>query len=289
VGRAPADNRSVQGPGTSPERPYEPARVAAAVREVVRVTETVPETPSTVTLRFPFGPSVVPGQFVMLWVPGDDELPMSVSYTDGPSKGVTIKAMGDTSRRSLSIRPGTPLGVRGPYGHGVFDLSIRRVLVVAGGSGAAVLAPAAEAAARRGAAVTVALGATTAAELLFADRFRAMGAELVVATDDGSAGERGFVTGPTDRLLRERPYDAVWTCGPEVMMVKVVSSARDRGVRAFCSVERHMKCALGMCDACALGPFHVCLDGPVFDADRLTGSTEFGRFHRDPSGRRVPG
>ena len=116
-----------------------------------------------------------------------------------------------------------------------------------------------------------------------------MGAEVVVATDDGSAGERGFVTGPTDRLLGERAFDAVWTCGPEVMMVKVGERARAHGVRAFCSVERQMKCALGMCDACALGPFHVCRDGPVFEAEVLFRETEFGRFHRDPSGQRIPG
>jgi dihydroorotate dehydrogenase electron transfer subunit len=258
------------------------------VREVVQVVARVQETPTIATLRFPFAPVSVPGQFVMLWVPGDDELPMSLSYTEGPSKGVTVKAVGDTSRRILSLHPGDPVGVRGPYGRG-FDLSARHVLLVAGGSGAASLAPAAELAARTGARFTVALGATSVAELLFADRFRTMGAEVVVSTDDGSAGERGFVTGPTARLLDDQRFDAVWTCGPEVMMVKVGELAKARGVRAFCSVERHMKCALGLCDACALGPYHVCLDGPVFDAERLFGETEFGRFHRDSSGRRVPG
>ena len=257
------------------------------MRTVVRVSQRVEETPSTVTLRFPFAPEAEPGQFVMLWIPGEDELPMSLSYTEGPSKGVTVKAMGNTSRRILSVRPGDPVGVRGPYGHGI-DLSPRQVLLVAGGSGAAVLAPAAERAARHGSRLTVALGATTRAELLFAERFRTMGAEVVVATDDGSAGERGFVTGPAARLLQERSFDAVWTCGPEVMMVKVAERARAQRVRTFCSVERHMKCALGMCDACALGPYHVCTDGPVFPADRLTVLPEFGRTKRDSSGRRVP-
>jgi dihydroorotate dehydrogenase electron transfer subunit len=254
---------------------------------VVPVAERVAETPSTVTLRFPLEREAVPGQFVMLWVPGDDELPMSLSYTEGPSKGVTVKGIGETSRRILALRPGEPVGVRGPYGRG-FDLSPRRLLVVAGGSGAAALAPAVEAAARGGARLTVALGATTGSELLFARRFRAAGAEVVVATDDGSAGERGFVSEPAARLLGERPFDAVWSCGPEAMMVKVAASARARQVRAFCSVERHMKCALGLCDACALGPYHVCVDGPVFDAEKLAEETEFGRFHRDASGRRIP-
>jgi len=257
------------------------------VRTVTEVTQCVRETPSTLTLRFEYAPPAEPGQFVMIWFPGDDELPMSLSYTEGMSKGVTIKAMGTTSRNVQSITPGTRVGLRGPYGNR-FDLSPRKILIVSGGSGAAVLAPAAEIAARSGARLTVALGATQSAELLFRDRFARMGARLEIATDDGSEGTKGFVTAVADRLLRTEPFDAVWTCGPEVMMQKVAVAARPTGVPVFCSVERHMKCALGMCDACALGPLHVCVDGPVFPAERLMPLEEFGRSHRDPSGRRVP-
>lgn len=257
------------------------------MRSIVRVSERVQETPSTVTLRFSYEAAAGPGQFVMVWVPGDDELPMSLSYTSGPSKGITVKAMGDTSRRIQGIGAGTPLGIRGPYGNR-FDLTPRHVLVVAGGSGAAVLAPAAEAAHALGRSVEVALGATRSTELLFRDRFAAMGAQVNVATDDGSEGEHGFVTKVADRLLGSKSFDVVWTCGPEIMMRKVVDSASVHGVPTFCSMERHMKCALGMCDACALGPYHVCVDGPVFPSDRLLPLPDFGRFHRDPSGRRVP-
>lgn len=266
---------------------YNSGTVAPGVRTVVRITDTVAETPSTITLRFPYSPPAEPGQFVMIWLPGDDELPMSLSYLDGPSKGVTIKAMGDTSRQFLSLRLGGTIGVRGPYGNR-FDVSPRRVLVVGGGSGTAVLAPAVERARARGADVTVALGATRSSELLFRDRLRGAGATVEVATDDGSEGVRGFVTALAATLLERKGFDAVWTCGPEAMMDKVVAAARPKGVPVFCSVERHMKCALGMCDACALGPYHVCTDGPVFAAERLTETEDFARFHRDPSGRRIP-
>jgi dihydroorotate dehydrogenase electron transfer subunit len=257
------------------------------VRTIVRVTDRIQETPSTVTLRFSYDVPAEPGQFVMVWVPGDDELPMSLSYTRNALKGITVKVMGETSRRIQAIEPGAKLGIRGPYGNR-FDLSPRRVLVVGGGSGAAVLAPAAEAARARGADVVVALGATRAAELLFLDRFREMGAQVELATDDGSEGEHGFVTHVADRLLATDTFDALWTCGPEVMMRKVVDSATARAVPVFCSMERHMKCALGICDACAIGPYHVCVDGPVFPADRLRPLPEFGVFHRDSAGRRVP-
>ncbi len=245
------------------------------------------ETPSTVTLRFVDDRPAAPGQFVMLWVPGDDEIPMSLSYV-GPRKGVTVKVMGATSRHIQGISPGTPLGIRGPYGN-AFDLTPHRVLLVAGGSGAAVLAPAAEALGARGGEVEVALGATTASELLFEERFAAMGAAVHVATDDGSRGERGFVTRLVGGLLDRGRFDAVWTCGPEVMMQKVIAAAQGSGVPVVCSVERWMKCALGLCDACALGPFHVCVDGPVFPAERLSPIPEFGHTKHDAAGRRVPG
>ena len=212
---------------------------------------------------------------------------MSLSYTGGDLKGVTIKAMGSTSRATLSMKTGTLVGIRGPYGNR-FDLSPQHVLIVSGGSGAAVLAPAADRARSRGASVTVALGATRAPELLFKDRFRAMGARVEVATDDGSEGAKGFVTLVAERLLAAERFDVVWTCGPEVMMKKVVAAAAARSVPVFCSMERHMKCALGMCDACAIGPYHVCVDGPVFPAERVVELSDFGAFHRDPAGRRVP-
>ncbi len=256
------------------------------MRSVVRVSERVEETPSTVTLRFPYGPPAEPGQFVMLWIPGDDELPMSLSFTDGASKGVTVKSMGDTSRRIQAIRPGDAVAIRGPYGR-PFPTSPGRTLVVAGGSGSAVLAPAVERVRARGGSVVVALGATQRPELLFRERFERCGATVRVATDDGSEGFHGYVTEVAATILEEGSIDAVWTCGPERMMDKVVRSAAARRVPCFGSVERHMKCALGMCDACAFGPFHVCTDGPVFDGGRLASVPEFGRFHRDPSGRRA--
>jgi dihydroorotate dehydrogenase electron transfer subunit len=257
------------------------------VRSIVRITERVQETPSTVTIRFPYSAAVEPGQFLMVWLPGDDELPMSVSYTEERSKGLTIKAMGETTRRVQSIRAGDAVGIRGPYGNR-FDLSPKNLLVVAGGSGAAVLAPAAERLRARGSSVTVALGATTRAELLFRERFRGMGARVEVATDDGTDGARGFVTGVADRLVPDGGYDAIWTCGPEIMMQKVAGLGAGHHVPVYCAVERHMKCALGMCDACALGPLHVCVDGPVFEAATLAALPEFARSHRDASGRRRP-
>jgi dihydroorotate dehydrogenase electron transfer subunit len=256
------------------------------VRSVLPVLERIQETPSTVTLRFDVPWNAGAGQFVMLWVPGDDEIPMSLSYT-GPRAGVTVKVMGETSRNIQRIPVGARLGIRGPYGNRFAD-SPKKLLIVAGGSGAAVMAPGAEQVRANGGEVAVALGATTGAELLFERRFRAMGAEVRLATDDGTTGAKGYVTNVADAWLKETKFDAVWTCGPEVMMRKVLDAAHAAGVASYGSVERVMKCSLGICDACALGPYHVCIDGPVFEGARLTGLEEFGHLKRDFSGRHVP-
>lgn len=254
------------------------------MRRATTVLERVAETPSTVTLRFADPTPARPGQFVMVWLPGVDELPMSLAYT-GDVKGITVKVMGEASRFVQSIHPGAVLGIRGPYGNH-FDLRPRRILLVGGGSGTAVLAPAAEAAMAGGSDVVAALGATTEAELLFADRLRSTGAVIHLATDDGSAGAPGFVTSVAEGLLKHQEFDAVWTCGPEVMMRKVVLAGRAASAPVFCSVERWMKCGLGLCDACALGPYHVCTDGPVFPGEVLLATPGFAEWYRDASGRR---
>ncbi|MCI4348665.1 MAG: dihydroorotate dehydrogenase electron transfer subunit [Thermoplasmata archaeon] len=255
-------------------------------RTIVPVETYDQETPSTVTLRFRYPAAARPGQFVMVWIPGDDEIPMSLSYTGNP-KGITVKVMGPTSRAIQHLRPGDRIGIRGPYGN-AFDTSPKKILVVGGGSGAAVLAPAAEIAAAQGSRITVALGATVAPELLFEERFQRMGARVAIATDDGSKGSKGYVTEVAAELLRAESFDAVWTCGPEVMMRKVIDAAAGSRAPVVCSLERVMKCALGLCDACAIGPYHVCVDGPVFPAERIAGLRDFGRFKRESSGRLVP-
>src|SRR5271157_3996915 len=103
------------------------------MRELVRVEEVVRETPTMVTLRFAYKPVVRPGQFVMVWLPGDDEIPMSLSYLEqGQLKGFTVKAIGPTTIHLASLKKGAMIGVRGPYGT-YFEPGPSRVLVVAGG------------------------------------------------------------------------------------------------------------------------------------------------------------
>lgn len=252
--------------------------------QVVPLLEVVRESDTTTTYRFRADMGGEAGQFVMVWIPRHDEVPMALSYL-AAVKGFTVKVYGEATAALATYRAGDRIGLRGPYGN-TFRLDGDHVLAVAGGVGMASLIAAIESFARLGAKVTTALGARTAAELLFADRATAVG-EAHLATDDGSRGFHGFVTTLAERLLDKHRVDQVVTCGPEPMMKLVVDAARRRKLPVQASLERYMKCGIGICDACALDDRLVCTDGPVFQGDVLARSKDFGRFRRDISGRRV--
>ncbi len=253
--------------------------------QIVPLLEVVRESHHTSTFRFRADFGGAPGQFVMVWIPRQDELPMALSYL-GPVKGITVHAYGDATKALMDFQPGDRIGVRGPYGN-TFRLEGEKVLAVAGGTGMASIIAAIEAFAQQGAAVATAVGARTAAELLFVDRASASG-EVHVATDDGSRGFSGFVPALAEKLLDKHEFDQVITCGPERMIKMVYDCAAKRGLKIQVSLERYMKCGIGICDACVLDDRLVCVDGPVFTGDQLAASEDFGAWRRDKSGRRVP-
>ncbi len=243
----------------------------------VTICRVAAETPSIRTLRFDRAFSFRPGQFVMVWVPGVDEIPMALSSCTT----ITVQEVGAATAALCAMGEGDRIGIRGPFGNG-FSVS-GRVLAVAGGVGAAPLLPLAAS----GRVDTFLLGARTAAELLFADRIRER-ASLMVATDDGSAGHHGFVTQLLNRLdLAD--FDHICVCGPETMMYTVLSILEEEGCaeRGQFSLHRYMKCGVGICGSCCIDPhgLRVCCDGPVFSGDTLLDS-EFGSYARDASGLR---
>jgi len=135
------------------------------------------------------------------------------------------------------------------------------------------------------------LAARSAQDLLFLDRAQeALGADdVLVATEDGSMGFKGLATELATRELSEGHYDALYACGREPMLVALLDLALKARLSVVqLSLERLVKCGMGLCGHCALGPYRVCTDGPVFDLDMLTHPAvraELGRFWRDECGR----
>jgi dihydroorotate dehydrogenase electron transfer subunit len=108
--------------------------------------------------------------------------------------------------------------------------------------------------------------------------------KVIVTTDDGSYGEKGFVTEMVEKLVNQIKFDGVYTCGPEKMMYKTVHLAHSKGFFVQASLERMMKCGVGICGSCCVGEDLVCKDGTVFDGDHLASNKEFGYFYRNKAG-----
>lgn len=255
------------------------------IPRITNIIESRTEAEHIKTILFNDKGDIKSGQFYMIWIPGVDEIPMSVSYQNGDTKGFTFKKVGEATTALYSLQPGEKIGVRGPYGNS-FRITGNHILFVGGGTGIAMLAPAVEDAVKKQIQSTVIIGAKTKKELLFEKRLRGCGAEVFVATDDGSKGFRGFASDLAEDILRKEPYDLVITCGPELMMKHMLSYCKDISFQA--SLERYMKCAIGLCGQCCIGEgIRVCHDGTIFDGKTLKNMEDFGVYRRDSAGRKI--
>ena len=257
----------------------------------VHVTEIVTETDNARTILFKIPDpefKVAPGQFLMVWIPGVDEIPMSVSLWDPPNIGITVLPIGDATTSLTSLHPGDWIGIRGPFGSS-FNLESKRALVVGGGIGMAPLRPLVYQLLEKGTNVTILIAAKSKQELVFLEEFSRLsekGLAVTTATDDGSSGFKGLATNAVGNDLNIHDFDTVYTCGPELMMFGLFEQVRDSEVRFQASLERFMKCGSGICGTCAMDPSGtlVCVDGPVYTETQLSEITEFGKYHRDAMG-----
>ncbi len=243
------------------------------------------EATDTKTITFQFPGTMIPGQFFMVWIPGVDEIPMSVSQITSTVKGITFRSIGDATQALYRLKKGDKIGIRGPYGNG-FTLVGKRLLFVGGGTGIAMLAPLVEQAHKKRLKSTVILGVRTNDQLIFEDRFQKAGASVLVSTDDGSKGYKGFASEVAKDIITKERIDAIYTCGPEQMMKSLLNSSKTIPFQA--SLERYMKCALGICGQCCVGQgLRVCIDGPIFEGKVLRKIKDFGVYRRDAAGRKI--
>ena len=265
-------------------------RTRTEALRTTKLTEKHRETEDVTTLYFfdELCSRAEPGQYVMVWRPGVDEVPMSLSNIDiGKHSSITVRAVGEASTAICDMEVGERIGLRGPFGNG-FTLMGKSPLLVGGGTGIATLAPLARKMIAGGLEPLFVMGAKTSGQLIFRADLQGILEECVVATDDGSMGFKGFASECALKLLRERRFDSAYTCGPESMMLSVYNSTEERGIPLQASLERYIKCAVGLCGSCAIGPYRICKDGPVFHSEQLRILLdEFGFRRMDPSGRLI--
>lgn len=220
-----------------------------------------------------------PGQFVHIRLYNNDaeilRLPFSVYgiIREHGAIEVMYQILGNGTRRLASLTAGDSCDLIGPIGNTwCIPEDARRALLVSGGLGAAPLAMLSEKLVQRNVTCDFAMGAPTSNRLVGRDRLGRYGT-VMVATDDGSEGVKGFVTQISSQLLDQNRYDMVCTCGPEPMELIVASQADAAQVYCQVSLERMMACGVGACLGCVVrtsaGLQRVCVDGPIFDASEV--------------------
>jgi NAD(P)H-flavin reductase len=217
----------------------------------------------------------------MLYVFGVGEIPISISGDpEQPDRLIhTVRAVGPVSRALCALRRGAPVGVRGPYGAGwPVDAAVGQdVVIAAGGLGLAPLRPVLYHLLNHRVqygAVVLLYGARSQGDLLFRaelERWRShLDLDVAVTVDSATGGWRGHVGAVTTLIPRaacDPAHTVAMVCGPEIMMRFTVQELQKRGIaddRIYLSLERNMKCGIGLCGHCQLGPTFVCKDGPVF-------------------------
>ena len=229
-----------------------------------------------------------PGQFVMVWIPGADEIPMSLSTIspDGRSS-ITVAEVGEATRALHQRKIGDVLGIRGPYGNS-FTSTSGKVMIVGGGTGLTPLVPLAESLVELSAKISFLVGAKTQDDLFFLDRIGTIVTEVTASTEDGSYGLKGLVTDLAEQILEKERFNMIYTCGPEQMMLKMFLLAEQYNTPFQASLERYIRCGIGICGSCCMGNYQICKDGPVFSGEQLrTVKDEFGLFKRKANGSKV--
>jgi len=258
----------------------------------IRRAESETERVKTLCFEDKLCASAEPGQFVMLWVPGVDEIPLSLSSVNGDLVSVTVKEVGEGTRALNKMKRGEVVGVRGPFGTH-YKIAGKTALVVGGGIGTAPLMLLVQRLLEAKVKTTVVEGAKTRSGLLFTKQLAKMGEQadlkVVFTTDDGSHGVKGLATDAAEKILSAGQVNCVYACGNEPMTLKVYRLAQRYGVHLQASLERYMFCAIGVCGSCVIGKYRVCKDGPVFSQNQLKEvEDELGKVRRDQKGEKLP-
>ncbi|MFA4992127.1 MAG: sulfide/dihydroorotate dehydrogenase-like FAD/NAD-binding protein [Candidatus Omnitrophota bacterium] len=218
----------------------------------------------------------LPGQFVIIRIDEKGErVPLTIAGNDGENITIVYQAVGVTTHRLTEKKKGEYLSdVAGPLGHSTDTKKAGTVCCVGGGVGIAELYPVAKAYKTAGNKVLVIIGARNKELLIFRKELEDAASELFVTTDDGSAGEKGFVSGVLKRIIDSgEKIDLVYAVGPGIMMEVISNLTRPYGIKTLVSLNTVLVDGTGMCGSCRIEvgseTKFVCVDGPEFDGHQV--------------------
>ena len=261
---------------------------------IVAIKDVIEETPSVKTFVFydKLSSNAKPGQFLMVWIPRAEELPMSVMISNKRDHAaITVRKHGFGSTSLYEKMKNDIIGIRGPYGN-YFSVSndLKHPLLIGGGTGLVPLMRLASVVNKIPRKCTIIMGAKTKDEVLFKDLTNEIldktSNNMIVTTEDGSYGIKGVVTDALKSIIKNEKFDMIYTCGPELMMKNIYDLSVIHSIPIQASLERYMKCGIGICASCCINDKLVCKDGTVFNENQLSNMLEFGKIYRDKSGRK---
>lgn len=262
---------------------------------IVKIEEVIQETPTIRTLIFqdPLSHKSLPGQFLMVWIPRTEELPMSAMII--PKRGyaaVTVRKHGLGSTSLYEKRIGDVIGIRGPYGNSFTVSKNSKHMLIGGGTGLVPLMRLAYSLKNlQDDEITIILGSRYKEEVLFEERAKnilsKIDGKIIITTEDGTYGMKGNVIDALIDQLQKTSIDQVYTCGPELMMKRIYEICKKNSIPVQASLERYMKCGIGICSSCCINDRLVCVDGTVFNTEQLDALPDFGKYYRDKSGEEV--
>lgn len=269
--------------------------------EILPISQIKKESPRVTTFSFKKKLGSFPGQFVMLWVPGAGERPVAV-FENERGFSVSVARVGIVSNALHHLKVGDKVGFRGPFGT-YFTLPEEKgeILLVGGGYGMVPLIYLALQAKKQGFKAIILNGARTKEEILFKQVSQNKKITMLYSTDDGSLGKKGFIhqllidylEGNMPTLQSASRPEGVgkkpkmlFVCGPELMEDNIAKICRREKIPFQVSLERYMKCGIGICGSCTVDPtgWRMCVEGPVVSGEQLKKIKEFGKYHRGASG-----
>jgi dihydroorotate dehydrogenase electron transfer subunit len=239
------------------------------------------------------------GQFVMVWVPGVDEKPMSISgYDEEGNWSITVKNVGDFTNKIHNLKIGDTIGIKGPLGnHFILPKYKRKIILIGGGIGIAPLKCLAEELNKKNITYDVIQGATCHNRIIFKEFFETNKEkidELLFCTEEGISENRGNAAEIFQKYIQKHSNEKnqnyiIYTCGPEKMLYKIFKICEKYGFEMQASLERKIKCGCGICGSCTLDPLGllVCKDGPIFNSEILRKTEDFGHYKRDFAGNKI--
>jgi len=255
-------------------------------RYTLKIDKIIEETSDIKTFTFKYTLGANPGLFIMLTDFEGGEKPFSISDYTKEEFSITVKRIGEFTTRLFQKCVGDFVSIRGAYGSSFF-VSKNKVLLVGGGYAVPTFYFFAKVLLEAGADVTLVNGARTKSEHVFADRFNELDIRVINTTDDGSFGEKGTAVDIAQKIISQEKFDFIYASGPEMMM-KALQDVMGEINYEFL-FERYMKCAIGICGNCTMDPLglRLCVEGPVLPKKKIEQLTEFGKYHRDASGKRI--